>query len=1046
MMPRRLLSCLLLSLLCLPLAAGAETVPGRTSFGIRFGDKLAEGYLDWIQPLASGTNNLLFFNPRFGLGDEGANELNVGLGYRQLLGGRGLVGGNVYFDSRRTQHDNRFSQVGAGLEFLSTWVDARGNYYWPVDDSQLAASEVREGTQVAVTEKTTLTYGTWSDPYAQGNQIRQDVQVKVDTAVETATTTTRKTFEDWESARKGYDAELGLLVPLFGAASAQSARPLRVFAGYYHFEDDFGAKIAGPKGRLEWRAFPFLTFDLELYQDKELYGSKAIAAARLHTPFDLGALLQGKNPFPAAAPATGLASRLNEQVMRDVRVQTDKSGFAENQSKRKITVDTVVDRTNKYVQQQYVLLNDVVFVDGDNGVDPTQLGTAEHPFSVIQVGANNVFGQKNLYVYAIDGSYPENVVLQEGTTMVGQGTPIVGMGGKVYGGDVYTVITGQTTGTAEAIIPATVTLANNTIVSGFTVEGGVLGIAGIGVSGNIGVTNNNVVGPSLANILVVTAGDTNLNISGNYAINGLAGIGVLNTGGRLSATVTGNETHGALLGIGVANLDGTVLSVPLLPLLPADTVAFVPTASVPAAATPMTTSLNAAGNLVADGLAGLAVANVGSGSLTAAINGNTADNVEIGLVAANVGSGTMNTAIGGNAVMNTAVGIAAANVGAGAMTAAMDGNTVGNTAVGILGLNIGSSLLFPTQEAAANVVPVTDGTLKFTATNNSVSAGLNPGLIGIGVANASLGATEAFIGRAGAGNLVDGYQLGIGVGNLGRTNFSDAPAGAALLLAPPAPTLSASIVGNTVRNSLVVGIGAGAAGNPESEIVIDGNSIAGAGIGVGIGTIGGIGLSPILPPADAAAGGDPLAFPAGSMGAMKVAVNNNQIASEGLYGVGIYGSANSVLDIALQNNRIAGQFGVYAWTEDFAQLHLYLGGGNTVTAPGPAVALLSHDSSLINFMAEHAAFTSTGARAFVVESNENSLLNLTLNEDQITSSAGAIVGNAYGTSFMNFALTHNAYIGSPMIFRVTTHDAANFLLSSVSADTADDAAAAAERR
>ena len=53
--------------------------------------------------------------------------MNVGLGIRQLLGRNDqyMLGGNVYYDFRRTPYDSTFNQFGAGLEFFSRWVDAR---------------------------------------------------------------------------------------------------------------------------------------------------------------------------------------------------------------------------------------------------------------------------------------------------------------------------------------------------------------------------------------------------------------------------------------------------------------------------------------------------------------------------------------------------------------------------------------------------------------------------------------------------------------------------------------------------------------------------------------------------------------------------------------------------------------------------------------------------------------------------------------------------------------------------------------------------------
>lgn len=887
----------LLSLLCLPSWAQAQTAPGRTSFGIRFGDQLAEGYLDLILPLAGGDADLLFVNPRFGLGDEGASELNIGFGYRRVLGGSRVVGGNVYFDSRRTQFDNRFSQVGFGLEYLSTWIDVRGNYYLPIDEKQLADVEVQEGIEVTVTEKTSRLYGPWSDPYAVENEIRQDVDVRVDTALETTTTTTKKTFEDWESAREGFDAELGVRVPLFGADEAQATPALRLFGGYYYYEDDFGARLEGPKGRLELRALPYLTFDVEVYQDKELYGSGAIAGARLHTPFDIAALLQGRNPFPAPAREAGAAARLNEMVMRDVRVQTETSGLAENESLRQLTVETQVERTKTYVREQYVLLDDVVFVDGENASGPGQNGTAENPYGQIQQGANNVYGLKNLYVYAAPGNYVENVVLQEGTTMIGQGTGIVGMEGKVFGGDAYPVITTYTEYSEpvpagpDPVAPA-VTLANNTTVTGFTIEHGIAGIYGMDVSGAISIVNNNVTGPGLANIVVGTSGDASVTIADNFTDGGLIGIGLLNLGGRLSAQVNDNVVVDTLIGIGVANLEdeGVVsfdeadlqLLAPLTDLAPAA----VDADDAAADAGPATTDLTATGNLV----------------------------------------------------LGSFVGVGVANVGAGAMNATLSGNGVHETGIGMIGLNVGPSIV-GLLLGGETIAP--GGTLSLTATNNLVTNTSGGGLLGIGVVNAGEGTTLATIGGSGAGNVVDGFALGIGVGNVSVTVIADNSQFAEPLPAPP-PTLSASIVGNTVTGAELVGIGAGALGNAGTVVLIDGNSVEAGGYGVGIGAVG------EMIPFDTL-GLDPLAAPVDGGAALDVTISNNRIVSEHSAGLAIFGLGSADMQVRLR--------------------------GNIITGLGPGILVSAHNDSSVDFrLRENNSITSLTDNGIVFESFDDSVV------------------------------------------------------------------------
>lgn len=98
------------------------------NFGVRFGEEDLEGYSDMILPLLNNEQNIIFFNPRVSLMDEGANEFNLGLGYRRLVTNGLVLGGNVFVDSRESAHGNRFNQWGAGVELLSQYVDFRANH------------------------------------------------------------------------------------------------------------------------------------------------------------------------------------------------------------------------------------------------------------------------------------------------------------------------------------------------------------------------------------------------------------------------------------------------------------------------------------------------------------------------------------------------------------------------------------------------------------------------------------------------------------------------------------------------------------------------------------------------------------------------------------------------------------------------------------------------------------------------------------------------------------------------------------------------------
>lgn len=422
-------------------------VGGRLTVGGRIGESQAEGYLDAFQPLAGGENSVLFLNPKLSGSDSEEEEISLGLGFRALCPKvDALAGVNVFYDSRRTSHDNTFDQYGAGLEVLSTWVDARANYYWP-DDKQ----EMIERT--SDTEVDRYVDHSYSDLYAEGHQILQLEKIK------TTTITTTRFFERFEAALEGYDLEVGVRLPYL-----PDWLETRVFAGYYAFEGDFTEDIDGFKGRLEIRALPILTLDAEIYEDDALAGSDYFVGARVNVPFDLANLARGKNPFAGTSEQVRRAKRtfrdrLNEMVIRDPHVRIHESGYIENEGLKQVETD--IDRD----ENELVILDDVNFVNNKN--TGFENGTDEHPYNTVQEGVDNVFGDKNVYVYKGIKSYRENVRIEEdGVSLLGEGCAIEGFGGEKFGGGKYPVLNGNVGGVNGPVIRVT---SDDVLIRGFEI-------------------------------------------------------------------------------------------------------------------------------------------------------------------------------------------------------------------------------------------------------------------------------------------------------------------------------------------------------------------------------------------------------------------------------------------------------------------------------------------------------------------------------------------------------------------------------------------------
>lgn len=527
--------------------------------GFQTRDSETEGLGDLLIPLwHPGGAGLLFVNPRTAITDHDAEEGNLGLGYRQLLPKQKVIlGANAYYDYRDTGYTT-YDQWGVGFEILSSWIDARANYYDPEDTQYVVGSE----TQTSVSQSVRYSED-WSDPYAEHHEIAQDYSL---TRILTTTTTT-KTFEQYEQALGGYDWEIGLRLPLPGESETVEAR---VFGGAYDFDRDFGDDAKGWKARAELRILSSLFLDAGVYENADLTGSDWYAGARLSVPLDLAKISQGRNPFATAKSRLGreprdFSARLTEMVMRDPQIRLETSKFLEN--KQLETADTQRDKSTE--KERYILLGDVQFVNGD--ATSSGDGSAENPFPAIQQGANTVFGAQNVYVYNASRPYNENVVLQAGTTLWGSGSLIPGYDGKSFGSGIPPIVDGMSRGPS-------ITMANRTTVRGFHIRNTDMGgpdqmiiipgfptfdISRVGIYGNnatdLTITDNLISGNETG-VLLPRIGDFNLSFVNNRVHqNDLNGMWIQANGGGIgsfNADISGSTfSQNGEAGLQVASAD-----------------------------------------------------------------------------------------------------------------------------------------------------------------------------------------------------------------------------------------------------------------------------------------------------------------------------------------------------------------------------------------------------------------------------------------------------------------------------------------------------------
>ena len=457
-----------------PAAAESPAYPAAyLNFGARFGEEDLEGYSDMILPLLNNEQNIIFFNPRVSLAEEGANEFNLGLGYRRLVVDGLVLGGNIFMDSRESVHGNRFNQWGAGVELLSNFVDFRANYYDADNDkekigqystqSQETVSQTTSSTRASSTTTASQRPGpvvAYTDPYATGHGIYYDQYASTITdyttrtnytttyRTTTTTTTTTRWFEQYEAGMDGWDAELGFKLPL------PIGPEVRLFGGYYSYDNTLGDDVDGLKARLEVKTGPYLALDAEVFEDETLNGSDFFVGARLQIPFSRDLSWSKFVDGLISMDHRSLDERMrSEMVQRDVRVQARDSDWEENAAKREVDVQsTVSTRTSKHSKTTVKSVQDgtpggkttitladkITFVDKDNFADTSQDGTNEHPYGDanggIQKAVDNAGANTTIFVYEaggkvnginrdgsdVGGKYDEQVVMKPGQTITSE--------------------------------------------------------------------------------------------------------------------------------------------------------------------------------------------------------------------------------------------------------------------------------------------------------------------------------------------------------------------------------------------------------------------------------------------------------------------------------------------------------------------------------------------------------------------------------------------------------------------------------------------------
>ncbi|NQY42622.1 MAG: hypothetical protein HRT87_04675 [Legionellales bacterium] len=182
-----------------------------------------------VLPIYQKTDNLIYM-PLIGMLDiNNANELNIGIGYRQIINQNYILGGYGFFDYRKSQFDNFFKQVTLGLELFFDTVEFRANVYLPEQKSKLSFSEKNKNISVQYD-------GTNTQYMFSSSRTRYQ-----------------------ENPNYGGDVEAGFS---FGRSN--------IYLAYYYFSNKFSNKsINGVRVRSTHKYTDLVSYNLELSYDKK---------------------------------------------------------------------------------------------------------------------------------------------------------------------------------------------------------------------------------------------------------------------------------------------------------------------------------------------------------------------------------------------------------------------------------------------------------------------------------------------------------------------------------------------------------------------------------------------------------------------------------------------------------------------------------------------------------------------------------------------------------------------------------------------------------
>ncbi|MDB5338911.1 MAG: Parallel beta-helix repeat protein [Planctomycetaceae bacterium] len=455
----------------------------------------AQGYqsLNGFVPITfEPDRSLLFVNGRAIVTNNNDFVANVGAGGRFYSPEIDRVFGASFWYDYDNSNATNYDQWGISLESLGKYADFRLNAYIPSNDNQSTLGTSRNGN---------ISF------------IGQNIGIGTNRLV--------------ENALRGGDLEVGGAMPFFGDYG------LRSYVGAYYFQAPSVESTVGFKYRTEVLVTQDLQMSISASSDK-LFGNNLFGAVTYYFPVGGQKRVMSRQP---------VRERLYTNVERNNRLNVFRRELSEN-----------VRAINPETGLAYV----VHHVDNINPVG-TGDGSVKNPFGSLSdaaPGADIVFVHHNQLDTSgnpILTGLNTGITLIDNERLLGQGTEHL-FDDLRYG----TLVLPGNDGGPQPIITNpngdVVTLANNNEVSGLQIgAASPNGPAGNGIFGNgitdFNINNNTFVNAGLAGISINGNGTGNVTFN-NFSDSGLANIDISNsTGSALTLDVSGNIAQTGLAGL-----------------------------------------------------------------------------------------------------------------------------------------------------------------------------------------------------------------------------------------------------------------------------------------------------------------------------------------------------------------------------------------------------------------------------------------------------------------------------------------------------------------